>query len=370
MVPNQQRYTLGRELGGGGMSTVYLVQHAELQKPFAMKVLRAEHRNEPSILERFRREARVIAERRHPHLVRIHDVGDDPALGPYLVMDYLPGETLEHIVDTGGPLPLQRALDLLLPVMHAVFVLHLNGVIHRDLKPANVMVIHDDAGIEQAILVDLGIAKVSSLLQITFDITGSLPYMPSEQFLDSAAVDARADGYALAVTLYELLTGRLPYQNDNILVLQRLVGAGGAPSPAAYGIKLPADLEAALMRQMSPDRDARFPDLAAFARTLLPYASPAVRLTWEPRFAALSETTINESGPTVPSTAVFDEDAPTQAWSQENSATTRRATTQHHDLSQAHPRASVLPANGVLWAVIAASSILLAVAGFFLLRGP
>ena len=211
------KYTLGALLGQGGMGAVYRSHHPLLNRPVAIKVMLANIAADPQAHQRFLREAQVVAVLSHPNIVNIFDV-DVQDGQPYIVMDFAPGGSLAARLQA-GPIALDETLRLAIPLADALAYAHGQGLIHRDLKPANVLLRPDGS----PVLADFGLARPiigDSAAQITATgaVMGTLAYMAPEQFSGRPA-DARADMYAFGVMLYEMLTGRVPFEGDSAQIM-------------------------------------------------------------------------------------------------------------------------------------------------------
>ncbi len=209
-------YLIDSVIGRGGMSVVYGAKHARLGMPVALKVLAPELSTNDTFRERFLREAQIAAGIDHPNVIPIHDMGlHEDSL--YIVMRYVAGGDLKALLSNSGPLELERTLALLTPVALALDTAHAHGLVHRDVKPANILIQRSTAGaIEHVYLTDFGIAKSASFsgaLTGPGASIGTVGYMAPEQ-LEGREVSARTDVYALAVTFYECMTGRIPFQRE------------------------------------------------------------------------------------------------------------------------------------------------------------
>lgn len=207
---------LVRRLGAGALGVVYEAQHERLNRPVAIKMLSSKAGNDPDLVSRFQREARVAAKIQHPHVVGVHDCGHDRGVH-FLVMEYVTGTTLAGLVEERGPLPWQEACGYLRQIATALDHLAQLDIIHRDIKPANILVTR--AG--EAKLADLGLAKqldpAAGELSLTMQGTamGSPAYMPPEQVRDAKAAGPAADLYSLGATFYHLLAGVPPFEGAN-----------------------------------------------------------------------------------------------------------------------------------------------------------
>ena len=267
------RYRLTKLLGSGGMSLVYLARHELISRLSAIKILRPELSRLPEHRERFLREARAVNRINHENIVEITDVGESDGAA-YLVMEYVEGESLlSHI--QRGPLGWERAIHIAMQVASALARTHQIGIVHRDLKPENILLVpRPDArsglalapsGVTDLVkLTDFGIAKVMGEPTLTFNeqLFGTPGYIAPE-YVSGVPIDGRADIYSLGVVLYEMVTGRLPFEGrgQSDLLLKPLTSDPIPPSKRVSG--LPSDIEALILRCIARDPDARPQD--AFA---------------------------------------------------------------------------------------------------------
>jgi serine/threonine-protein kinase len=270
----QRKYRIDALLGEGAMGLVYRATHLHLDEPVAIKVLRRSLRAE-SIVERFQREARACLRVRSPHVVRVLDL-DRPTDGPpFLVMELLDGEDAEALVSREGPLPIAEAVAIVREACIGVAAAHRAGLVHRDLKPANLFLARTDEGVVTKVL-DFGISKWSGVsTSQTQGVFGSPSYMSPEQLVAAADVDARTDVWSLGATLFELLTGRLPFEADHLPALVYAIAHTKPPSPCELRPEIPRALEVEILRALESDRDARTPSAEAFAAALEPFAIEA-----------------------------------------------------------------------------------------------
>jgi serine/threonine-protein kinase len=271
---------------------VYEASQLPLGKRVALKVLHASQLHSAEVVQRFQAEAEATARLRHPHIVDVIDLGEHEGR-PFIAMEFLEGETLsEHLDRATRRLPAQTIIDLLIPVFSAVATVHDAGIVHRDLKPANIFLATVRPGRVQTKLLDFGIAKMNDArggLTRTGSMMGTLFYMSPEQARESKDVDARSDQWALAVILYECLTGRLPFPGEaTIDILTGIIGTPVPPMTDAHD--LPPGLEGVLHRALRKDRDQRFASVRAMASRLLTFASARVVEEWSSEFGEHAET--------------------------------------------------------------------------------
>lgn len=262
-------YELQALLGSGGMASVYRALDLNLQRPVAVKVLSAALAADPAYVERFRREARLIANLRHPNVVHIYAFGEQQGL-LYMVQELLPGVTLERrIADlnhAGQGMARDEVLAIVADLAAALDAAHAVGVIHRDVKPGNA--IANAQG--RMVLTDFGIARstVDATQTATGILLGTPGYVAPEQAVSNTGLTAACDIYALGVVTFELLTGRRPFDGDTptAIVLKHLYDA--PPAPSMLRPDLPPALDAVVLRALVKEPAARFPQAGAFAQAL------------------------------------------------------------------------------------------------------
>lgn len=268
MTPLQRigKYEIRGVLGQGGVGTVYRAHQADLNRDVAVKVMIAGEHGSPELLKRFLREARSAAALSHPGIVPVHDVGVDGGIH-YIVMELVEGRSLAELLK-GGPLPPGAALGLAARVAEALREAHAKGVIHRDIKPSNILV--DGRG--QPRIADFGLAsslEEGERLTRTGDIMGTPWYMSPEQaFGDPAEIDGRADLYSLGAVLFEMLTGRPPFEGTRSLQVLKKIDVEDPPRPTRLNPRLDPRLDALVLRALEKDRERRYRDAAEFAEAI------------------------------------------------------------------------------------------------------
>lgn len=268
---------LEKQLGVGGMATIYKAWDTNLERVVAVKVLQHPTRSlSEKFRKRFIREAKALAQLSHPNIVPVHDFGEEEGVA-YLVMAYVPGGDLTAMM--GTPMPPDQAAALLLPVARALAYAHQHGIVHRDVKPANMLM--SQSG--EALLSDFGIARLlenemTGTLTATGAIIGTPAYMSPEQALGEK-VDGRADVYALGVVLYELVTGHRPYNAPTpVAMLQKKIYEP-LPDPRQYVKQLKEPIVAVLERAMASEPEDRYAEMKDFIKDLEDMANQALRNT-------------------------------------------------------------------------------------------
>lgn len=273
-------YQLEQRLGAGGMGEVYVATHLRLNRRVAIKLLNKDRWDDPDAWSRFRREAEIASQLGHPNIVQVTDFNHTPAGEPYIVMELLEGEDLASRMKR-GPIPVAQALRLFEQLASALAAVHDKDVVHRDFKPHNVFLC--DHGDDEPFpkVLDFGVSKImGSASVVTADraLVGTPSYMAPEQAEgESRNVDARADQFALATMLYEMLSGTNPFTADSLMKsLYRVVNHD--PSPLSELLPdLPAHIAPAVTRAMAKSRDDRFPSIRAFARAVMGKGELAVK---------------------------------------------------------------------------------------------
>src|SRR5215471_6314796 len=216
------KYRVERVLGSGGMGVVIAAHHMGLDQKVAIKLLLPEVLDDPEAGARFEREARAAAKIKNEHIARVMDVGTLENGSPYMVMEHLEGEDLAERLRREGRLAIEHAVQLVLQTCEVLAEAHGLGIVHRDLKPANLFCLVGPDGDVSIKVLDFGISKVTgpntshTTITKTSTLMGSPTYMSPEQIHSARRVDARTDIWSISVILYELLTGRLPFEGDSV----------------------------------------------------------------------------------------------------------------------------------------------------------
>jgi eukaryotic-like serine/threonine-protein kinase len=241
------KYKIIAPLGSGGFGSVYLAEDTWIHKRVAIKVPHRQNIDFGELLK----EPRLLASLSHPNIVAIITAEKQENVF-FIVMEYVPGETLEHIIGTGGPLDLGRALDFACQVCNAVDHAHRQGVIHRDLRPANVLV--SDGQIAK--VADFGTSRFLEIAAHGTTVIGSPPYMAPEQFHGKAVF--ASDIYSLGVTMYQMLTGVLPYDTPAPSDIPKLMTGELVSAPRLKNPSVPKAVSDVILRAMAPDVTARY----------------------------------------------------------------------------------------------------------------
>jgi serine/threonine protein kinase len=273
MLALGERYRVERELGRGGMATVYLAYDNRQDRPVALKVI---HPELAATLgpERFLREIKLTAKLRHPHILPLFDSGESDGQLWY-TMPHIEGESLRQRLGRERRLPLDEALRISGDILSALEYAHQHGVVHRDIKPENILLEGSEA-----ILADFGIAHAitagSERLTRTGVAVGTMMYMSPEQATGQSEVDRRTDIYSMGCVLYEMVVGEPPFTGSPQSVMAQHLSA----TPRAVRIPegpVPTPIVRAVAKSLAKDRGERFPTAAAFARALEPAAEPSSR---------------------------------------------------------------------------------------------
>jgi eukaryotic-like serine/threonine-protein kinase len=253
------RYRLDAQIGAGGMSTVYRAFDTTLERQVAVKLMHREIASDSDQLERFRREARSVAQLSHPHIVGVIDAGEEDGR-PYIVFEYVEGETLKERIRRMGRLPIDEAIAYAIEIARALGAAHARAIVHRDIKPQNVLV--DEEG--SAKVTDFGIARSLEEEGLTADgrVLGTTDYVSPEQALGHD-VDGQSDIYSLGIVLFEMLTGDVPFHGENQVSVAMKHVREDLPDVQVMRPEVSARLAAVLDRMTEKDLALRHPDAAA-----------------------------------------------------------------------------------------------------------
>jgi eukaryotic-like serine/threonine-protein kinase len=264
------RYRLDAQIGRGGMSTVYRAFDVVLERPVAIKLMHRETAADSDQLERFRREARSVAQLNHPQIVTVIDAGeesspDGEAGSPYIVLEYVEGETLKDLIRREGPLEITQAVAYAIEIARALGAAHERQIVHRDVKPQNVLVGAEGG----AKITDFGIARTLTEEGLTMDgrVLGTTDYVSPEQALGQP-VTGQSDLYSLGIVLYEMLTGQVPFRGESPVAVAMKHVREDIPDVQALRPELSAATAAVLDRAVAKDLSRRYPSAASMAADL------------------------------------------------------------------------------------------------------
>jgi serine/threonine-protein kinase len=261
------RYRLDAQIGSGGMSTVYKAFDLTLERPVAIKLMHREIASDSDQLERFRREARAVARLSHPHIVGVIDAGEEhePPARPYIVFEYVEGETLKERIRRMGRLPIDEAIAYTIEIARALGCAHAHQIVHRDIKPQNVLI--DAEG--SAKVTDFGIARSLQEEGLTADgrVLGTTDYVSPEQALGHD-VNGQSDIYSLGVVLYEMLVGGVPFTGENQVAVAMKHVREDLPDVQVVRPEVSATLAAILDRMTEKELDRRYADVDALVADL------------------------------------------------------------------------------------------------------
>ncbi|MFE7720409.1 Stk1 family PASTA domain-containing Ser/Thr kinase [Nocardia rhizosphaerihabitans] len=265
------RYELGEIIGFGGMSEVHKARDVRLSRDVAIKVLRADLARDPTFYLRFKREAQNAAALNHPAIVAVYDTGEATVDGgplPYIVMEYVEGDTLRDIVRGKGPLAPRKAMEVVADVCAALDFSHKAGIVHRDMKPANIMI--NRAGAVK--VMDFGIARAiadsSNPMTQTAAVIGTAQYLSPEQ-ARGETVDARSDVYSVGCVLFEILTGQPPFTGDSPVAVAYQHVKEDPPLPSSVNPGVPRELDSVILKAMAKNPANRYQTAAEMRADLI-----------------------------------------------------------------------------------------------------
>jgi serine/threonine protein kinase len=276
-----RKYRVDRVLGEGGMAVVLAATDIHLERPVALKLMLPELLTDDVAVARFVREARAAVRLRTEHVAHVYEVGTTDDGAPFMAMEYLEGSDLDALLQKRGRLPVADACDYVLQACEAIAEAHGAGIVHRDLKPHNLFLTQRPNGTPLVKVLDFGISKVERTAdgKTQLDLTrtraalGSPLYMAPEQMRSTRSVDGRVDIWALGVILYELLTGRLPFEAPSVQELALMIAQDPVVTPRALRPDLPDGVAQVILRCLQKEPDARFPSIAALVAALAPFSA-------------------------------------------------------------------------------------------------
>ncbi len=301
-------YKIQSKIGEGGMGAVYKGVDTMLDREVAIKALKPELASQTAIVERFRSEAVTLAKLHHPNIATLYSLlreGDEL----YMVLEYVRGQSLDEILTRRGALPAEEVIPVFCQILDGINHAHEYGIIHRDIKPANMMLTENGT----LKVLDFGIARLlgSNRMTRAGNIIGTLEYMAPEQ-VRGLETDARSDTYSLGMMLYEVLTGRTPFDTENEFELMKLQTESLPALPRSLNPNIPEEVQAAIMRAIQKDPDHRFQTAGDFREALLDagYAEKGAlrRMTGPGRAVATTQPPVNTSQPGTPVATVVSED--------------------------------------------------------------
>ena len=274
------KYRIEHLVAEGGMGAVYAGTHVKLRKRVAIKLLNPQLTS-PMMIERFHREAITASQIGHEGIAQVTDIGTSQAGEPFLVMEFLEGESLASRLKKSGPMPLEDACELACAILSPLAAAHRAGIVHRDLKPDNVFLVRQSRG-EMVKLLDFGISRAAGLeaefrLTTTGLVLGTPYYMSPEQARGELEITPAADLYAIGVILYEMLIGAVPIHADNYNQLMYRVMMGEYPRPRERRADLPERLEQLILQAMSIEPEHRPRSASDLEQALAPFCKPSFR---------------------------------------------------------------------------------------------
>lgn len=266
------KYTIQSIIGQGGMAVVYQAFDNLIERPVVIKVMQAWLANDERANERFKRECQLTAQLNHPNVIRVYDGGLLNNHEPFLVMEYVPGESLRRALDRHGPVPLKTAANIVIQVSRGLGEAHAAGIIHRDLKPDNILIEAVKHSNQRIKILDFGIAYLvagAQRLTQTGKLIGTPAYISPEQLKDRA-IDARADLYALGVILFELLTGRVPFEGETAeSILTKQLFEAPPPISASMPEYAPdSQVELVILKALAKDPNDRYQTALEFEQAV------------------------------------------------------------------------------------------------------
>lgn len=263
-----ERFQIKYLAAEGGMASVYLAQDHVSGHEIAVKTLYPYYSENRVIRTRFLEEGRIQRVMRHPNVIRVFDVIEEPALA--ILMEFVDGPTLDDFLAQNGPLTTEQVIDVIIPVMSAVGFAHSRGIIHRDIKPSNILLV--DGDLRSPKVLDFGVAKIQGSvkdLTATGTTVGTLHYMSPEQIVGSREIDGRADIYSLGVTMYKLVAGEVPFNAPTEFALMMAQVEAPPLPPSKLRPEISRDLENVILRAMKKKPSERYQTIKDFTSALL-----------------------------------------------------------------------------------------------------
>src|SRR3954464_5261681 len=265
----REKYLILGKLGEGGMAAVYRARHLAFNEIRAIKIVNSELSANPAFLKRFKSEAVITRKLQHPNAVRVDDLDSTEDGRPFIVMEYVHGKDLRNLIQNTGALPVRRALDITRQVASALAAAHALGITHRDIKPDNILMTDTGSSTDIVKVLDFGIAKVREAgmegahsSTKTGMVVGTPQYISPEQAMGRSGeqIDGRADLYSLGVVLYEMVTGRLPFESDTPMgmLLHHIQSTPPRAHEISPELRIPEALSVLLVRALEKDRMLRF----------------------------------------------------------------------------------------------------------------
>ncbi|MCI0354108.1 MAG: serine/threonine protein kinase, partial [Acidobacteria bacterium] len=277
----REKYEILGKIGAGGMAAVYRARHLAFNEIRAIKVVSARLLDDETFIKRFKTEAIVTRRLQHPNAVRVDDLDTTDDGRPYIVMELVQGRDLRKVIHEEGPFSVARSLDITRQAAAALGAAHALGITHRDIKPDNILLVPKPDGAEQVKVLDFGIAKVREgamdmgqgyTATKTGMVVGTPQYISPEQAMGKhgEAIDGRSDLYSLGVVLYEMLTGKLPFDSDTPvgLLLQHIQAIPTPPHRLRPDLHIPESLSMVLMKLLEKDRENRIQSAAELIEAL------------------------------------------------------------------------------------------------------
>ncbi|MEH7234818.1 Stk1 family PASTA domain-containing Ser/Thr kinase [Bacillus sp. JJ1562] len=248
------RYKILEVIGGGGMANVYLARDVILERDVAIKVLRLDFSNDEEFIKRFRREAHAATSLAHPNIVSIYDVGEEEDIY-YIVMEYVPGQTLKQYIQRNAPLHPKEVINIMLQLTSAITQAHQNQIVHRDIKPQNILIDHD--GTVKVTDFGIAVALSSTTITQTNSVLGSVHYLSPEQARGGMST-RKSDIYSLGIVMFELLTGRVPFEGESAVSIALKHLQTDTPSPKRWNATIPQSVENIILKATAKDPFHRY----------------------------------------------------------------------------------------------------------------